>query len=326
MILLRTDCYGKGQEISLEELETRERGAERIARCPFHEDSRPSLWINLEKRCFHCFGCEARGVVKVQQGPLLATFYKPVCRRVASLEKVEERHRLLEDALTYASGFLNLKAARTYLEGRDIPEEQTQVCQAGFFPGNMATFLSFLIQRGWDAENIGIEHALFWRSRTGRLHLSLAGRLIFPLTVKGKIANLAGRLISSRTDQERKWLFLKNIQDHAKGVFSEKSLSESRVILTESVFDAMAWLMRGRPAIGLMGVHLPEWIVPFLRGKEVYLALNGDGPGVAATRAITERLRGVAREIRVIVVPSVSTDWNEYHCGRVLAMASGEVK
>lgn len=325
MILLRTDCYGKGQEIALEDLEIRERGAERVARCPFHEDGRPSLWINLEKRCFHCFGCEARGVVKAQEG-LPATCCKPAFRRVASPEKVDERHRLLEDILDYAGGFLNLKAARTYLEGRDIPEELTRVCQAGFLPGDMATLLRFLSLRDWDAEKIGIEHALFWQSRTGRMQLSLAGRLIFPLSVNGKIANLAGRLISSRTDQERKWLFLKNIQDHAKGVFSERSLSQSRVILTESVFDAMAWLIRGRPAIGLMGVHLPEWIVPSLRGKEVYLALNGDGPGVAATRAITERLRGIAREIRVIVVPSVSTDWSEYHCGRVQAMASGEVK
>ena len=37
------------------------RGAQRTALCPFHNDTKPSLKINLEKKIFHCFGCEAKG-------------------------------------------------------------------------------------------------------------------------------------------------------------------------------------------------------------------------------------------------------------------------
>ena len=36
-------------------------GAQRSALCPFHNDTKPSLKINLEKKIFHCFGCEAKG-------------------------------------------------------------------------------------------------------------------------------------------------------------------------------------------------------------------------------------------------------------------------
>jgi hypothetical protein len=33
------------------------------ALCPFHEDKSPSMFINIEKRLFNCFGCGAGGNV-----------------------------------------------------------------------------------------------------------------------------------------------------------------------------------------------------------------------------------------------------------------------
>ena len=29
--------------------------------CPFHDDRRPSLSVNLERKVFHCFACQAKG-------------------------------------------------------------------------------------------------------------------------------------------------------------------------------------------------------------------------------------------------------------------------
>jgi DNA primase len=37
------------------------RGTQRSALCPFHNETKPSLKINLDKKIFHCFGCEAKG-------------------------------------------------------------------------------------------------------------------------------------------------------------------------------------------------------------------------------------------------------------------------
>ena len=31
--------------------------------CPFHDDARPSCSVNLAKRLFHCFSCQAKGNV-----------------------------------------------------------------------------------------------------------------------------------------------------------------------------------------------------------------------------------------------------------------------
>ena len=38
-------------------------GVQRKGLCPFHEDKRPSLNVNVEKRVFHCFACTAKGNV-----------------------------------------------------------------------------------------------------------------------------------------------------------------------------------------------------------------------------------------------------------------------
>jgi hypothetical protein len=44
-------------------IELRGRSAERMARCPFHEDDKPSLQVNVEKNLFTCVACGAGGTV-----------------------------------------------------------------------------------------------------------------------------------------------------------------------------------------------------------------------------------------------------------------------
>ena len=39
------------------------RGPQKTLLCPFHEETEPSCKVNLEKRAFHCFGCNAKGNV-----------------------------------------------------------------------------------------------------------------------------------------------------------------------------------------------------------------------------------------------------------------------
>jgi DNA primase len=38
-------------------------GVQRVCRCPFHADRKPSLKVNLGRKVFHCFGCGASGNV-----------------------------------------------------------------------------------------------------------------------------------------------------------------------------------------------------------------------------------------------------------------------
>ena len=44
-------------------LELKAKGPELTGLCPFHQDTRPSFRVNLEKQVFHCFGCGAKGNV-----------------------------------------------------------------------------------------------------------------------------------------------------------------------------------------------------------------------------------------------------------------------
>ena len=38
-------------------------GAERAVLCPFHKERKPSCKVELERKIFHCFGCDAKGNV-----------------------------------------------------------------------------------------------------------------------------------------------------------------------------------------------------------------------------------------------------------------------
>src|SRR5207253_9939344 len=44
-------------------LESRGTGVQRSLCCPFHPDKRPSCRVELDKKVFHCFACEAKGNV-----------------------------------------------------------------------------------------------------------------------------------------------------------------------------------------------------------------------------------------------------------------------
>lgn len=44
-------------------VEVEKKGSEYVASCPFHEESKPSFRMNVEKQVFHCFGCGAKGNV-----------------------------------------------------------------------------------------------------------------------------------------------------------------------------------------------------------------------------------------------------------------------
>ena len=85
-------------------------------------------------------------------------------------------------------------------------------------------------------------------------------------------------------------------------------------------FAELSWLASWPPPMTLARVHLPDWLVSRLEGKEVYFALNGDSAGELATQKQLNRLQGVAKEIRLIKLPSGYNDWNEYHCDRNQAL------
>lgn len=50
-----------GRYFALSGLRLIGRGRWRSARCPFHDDTRPSLRVNVETGAFRCMACGARG-------------------------------------------------------------------------------------------------------------------------------------------------------------------------------------------------------------------------------------------------------------------------
>lgn len=54
-------------------------GREEVGLCPFHDDSRPSMYINATKNVYHCFACGAGGdSVDLYMGVTGCTFREAV--------------------------------------------------------------------------------------------------------------------------------------------------------------------------------------------------------------------------------------------------------
>ena len=318
LILRRTDVSGRGQEVEMEDEGSQTSRTERSYRCPFHQDHQPSLSVNHEKRCFHCFSCGASGVLLAHPQEGQKGWFELERRSaepVVDPHELERRRELLRLTYSYALDAQPSAQAVAYLQLRGLSWEQVQKQGGAYFPAAAPQFIECARQAGFSVSQL-LEAGLLKKRGAGGAGLQspLARRLVFPLTAEGELTNLAGRALDASSTL--KWLFLRNLPGCVKGIFAEASLHFNRVIVTESVFDALVWQLAGKAAFGAMGVHLPVWLRPKLQGKEVYLAFNSDAAGDKATSTWAKELHRVALEVRRVPLPSVANDWSEYAAKR----------
>lgn len=64
LLLRRSDQTGAGLVLTTEvQMHPKYERVGKV-RCPFHEEVTPSCVVDLRKRTFYCFGCEAEGFIQ----------------------------------------------------------------------------------------------------------------------------------------------------------------------------------------------------------------------------------------------------------------------
>jgi len=130
-------------------------GANWVAPCPFHKETKPSFSVNPAKEMFFCFGCHKGGSVFTFIMEIERVTFPEAIKLVAEksgvpLPKMEDDGRfearkresdqvidLNQWALTWWEEQLKSKAARSvreYLKQRGITEETSQTFRMGFAP------------------------------------------------------------------------------------------------------------------------------------------------------------------------------------------------
>ena len=321
------------------------KGRSYMARCPWHDDSTPSLSIDREKGLYNCFGCGESGdvfdLVKKQKGvgfkealsflkDYAGTAVRPapvvddldlvlpeeIGPPEVSPEPVEETSRAIEEIALptvtlqdivnhYRKGLTGNKGAIEYLRMRGI----TNLTLSNLFSiGYSSGNLSSMVSR--DQKEVLTEMGVF----TEKGMEAMKGCLVIPLFDESGVAvGIYGRKITEKA--KVKHLYLKGPH---RGLFNRKALSVYReeILLTESLIDSLSLIQLGIENVtSLYGTNgLTAELIAALKAERVktlVLALDNDEAGTAASEKHKETLIAEGFSVKVIALTD-KKDWNEY--------------
>ena len=295
-------------------------GRDRIGKCPFHDDSEPSLVVTPAKNLWHCFGCQSGGgpidwVMKLRgisfrhavellhADPSLAAQPVPgetpvkrasVRTLAAPVAFDADDQMLLNQTVDYYHATLKQSPeALAYLTARGIGSmDAIAHFRLGYANRSLGLRLPEKTRKAGADIRTRMERIGLYRE-SGHEHFN--GSIIVPIAdERGNVTEVYGRKI--RDDLRKgtpRHLYLPGPH---RGVFNVQALQASKeIILCEALIDALTFWCAGyrnvTAAYGVEGVT-EDHLQAFARyGTErVLIAYDRDEAGERATAKLTERL------------------------------------
>ena len=274
------------------------------ARCPFHPDTHPSLFIHIGKGVWYCFGCQDGGTIKtlLKRLGVDATESSPKTKQPTLLQILQDAQKCFESALTLH------RVTKYYLQ-RTNRERFCNQFRLGFC--DPQRLRASLLIRYTDEQLI--EAGL--QTRSG--HVFLAHRITIPIyDINKRLVAFAGRALSDNVHP--KYLNMPNTALYQKRrilygahlavdlIKTQRQLDKKPVLwLVEGYFDAMHLLAAGIPAVALCGTALSITQIRFLMNlpATICLALDPDPAGLTRALEIFLTLRIYGVETAVCSLP-----------------------
>ncbi|MFN2577169.1 MAG: DNA primase [Pyrinomonadaceae bacterium] len=307
-------------------------GANWVAPCPFHKETKPSFSVNPAKEMFFCFGCHKGGTVFTFVMEIERVDFPEAIRIVAEKSgmplpkmvddgRFEARQResdqviqLNQWALAWWQDQLQSKAAgsvRQYLNQRGITEDTSQTFKLGFAPDSWEALSTHLRQKGATQEQLE-KSGLTVRKDEGGSYDRFRGRLMFPVfDAQGKPIAFGGRILDP--EGEPKYLNSPETSAYVKGrhlyglhLTRDEIRRAGFAILVEGYLDLIVPYQFGvRNVVASLGTALtPEQVKLVGRfARKVVVNYDGDRAGVQAAKRATEAILAEDIEVKVLVLP-----------------------
>jgi DNA primase len=255
--------------------------------CPFHSERSPSCKIELERRIFHCFGCEAKGnilefVARMEHSP---DDLRAAALKLAGICKIPVAAPRNGGEKPPGVAVDVRKRPRTG-KTRASPEvasaasgEPLKVNPPLSFALKLEPDHPYLDERGLSAELVA-EFGLGYCSRG-----SMAGRICIPIhNEQGELVGYAGRWPGEDgiPEGEDRYKLPAKFQKSRLLFNLNRVVAGEHIVLVEGYWSAIRLHALGVPVAGLMGSSISVEQIALLRDRGirfVTLLLDGDDPG-----------------------------------------------
>ncbi len=321
-------------------LELTPQGRGFVARCPWHDDRRPSLQVNPQRQTWKCWVCDIGGdafsfVMRrdgVDFGGALRSLadkagieYRTAGGKKAAPGSPEDKATLLAAmkfaATAYAEYLENDSTpetlrARQYLDERGISPESRQRFQIGLAPSGWSWLLDEARRPGISAEILRAAGLAVARQGGNGFYDLFRGRLMFPIVdLQDRPISLGGRVIPG-TDSEsagakyingpETLLFSKSRQLYGMNLARAAMQRSGQVLVMEGYTDVIAARQAGiEPVVAVLGTALGERHIEILQRfvDRVVLVLDGDEAGRRRADSVLELFVGAKVDLRIITLP-----------------------
>ena len=315
------------------------KGKDYLAKCPFHDDTNPSMHVSPEKQIFKCFVCGTGGnainfVSKYEHISYyeamkkvadIVGFHDPRLEGTTEIKAVDPRRvpliKCLHDLTVYYQYALNSpegKVGLDYFNNRHLDATLRSKFMLGYaFKDGKAT-CKFLQEKGHSLktiEDIGIASSI-----NGVYSDRNQGRAIFPICdANGEVVGYSARRIGDGPEAKyvnspETYLFHKSNILYNYHNAKEKAHIAGYVYVLEGFMDVYALYRIGiESCVAIMGTALTAEHIRLLRALnvEVRLCLDGDLPGQKASMEIANNLVNNGLKVRIVDNQNSSKDPDE---------------
>ena len=319
----------------------KKKGANWMGCCPFHQEKTPSFSVNPSKGFYKCFGCGKGGSAYNFVMEIEGLNFPEAIKRVAEISGVplpepiddkkyeqnkvkKEARKKIADQVIELNNFAlefwenhlqddnpHSRAAREYLERREISVETQKAFHIGFAPDKWDALMLLLKSKGADEKLIETSGLVSVNEEKNKVYDRFRGRIMFPvLDIKGNPVAFGARILQQG---EPKYLnspetpaYVKG--EHLYGLFQSKEEIRQKkfAILVEGYLDLIALYQYGikNTAASLGTAFTPEQSKLLKRfTKKLVVNYDGDKAGVKAARRAIETLLVEDFETKVLILP-----------------------
>jgi DNA primase len=320
----------------------KKKGANWWGNCPFHGEKTASFSVSPQKGFYKCFGCGKGGSAYNFVMEIEGLNFPEAIKRVAEISGVplpepvddknyerskqrkKERKAVADHVIElnkYAlefwenhlhEGNAHARAAREYLEKREISDETIKTFRIGYSPDSWDALMSYLKEKGADEQLIETSGLVSINEEKKRVYDRFRGRVMFPvLNLDGNPIAFGARILAQG---EPKYLnspetpaYIKG--EHLYGLFQSREdiRKKKYAILVEGYLDLIALHQFGvTNCAASLGTAFTEQQSKLLGrfAKKVVVNYDGDKAGVKAARRAIEILLAEDFEIKVLVLPN----------------------